>query len=391
MANGRSCCCAGLSKGWWWLLTLLGLPFLYFLMLSAKWGPIEKDIQSRTQKALLSNNVDWSNVEIEKRGRDVLLTGTASSDAARDQAIKTALGVNGVRIVDNNITVKSLALPSLQARYENGKYTIEGTLASQKEVDALISALTDQVGAENIVNKLTVADGYANTGGAMTLTGMLTEQGSLDAASSSFKTVAAALGLTLSNNLSLDLDAIAAKKAAEEAALAKQIAEEKQAAEAMSKENEAEKAAADAAMAKKAEEQARAERMAAAKADVDACQAKLTAVMTGKTILFDTNKANIKKASFSLLTEITTVINECHSKIPDSRIAVSGHTDSRGSDAYNLALSQRRADSVKTYLINAGVDASIITSTGYGETQAIASNDTPEGRAKNRRITFSVQ
>jgi len=428
MANGRSCCCAGLSKGWWWLLTLLGLPFLYFLMLSAKWDPIEKDIQSRTQQKLASSDAAWSNVEIEKRGRDVLLTGTAASDEVRDKAIQTALAVDGVRIVEDSITVKSLTSPSLQAHYENGKYILEGTLASQKEIDALTSALADKVGAENIINKLTVGDGYANTGGAMTIAGKLMDQESLDNSSSAFKTVAAALGLTLTNNLSLDLDAIAAKKAADEAALAKKMAEEAAAAEeakkvaeeeaaakeaeAMAQKAEEEKAAADAqsqqseaekaALAKKAEaekaaaeqlaeEQRRAERMVAAKADVEACQTKLNNTMTGKTILFDTNKAHIQKASFALLTEITTVISECRSKVPDSKIVVSGHTDSRGSDAYNMALSQRRADAVKAYLINAGVDTSIITSTGYGETQPIAPNDTREGRAKNRRITFSIQ
>ncbi len=392
MANGRSCCCAGLSKGWWWLLTLLGLPFLYFLMLSSKWTPIEKDIQSRTQQQLTANNADWASVEIEKRGRDVLLTGTTTSDEARDQAVQTALGVPGVRIVEDNITIKSLSLPSLQAHFENGKYILEGTLSSQKEVDDLIKALNDKVGADKIINKLTVGEGYANKGGVLTISGMRISQDAIDEDSSAFEKIASALGLSLTNNLSLDNDAIAAaevlaKKQAEEKAaaeaLAKKQAEEKAAAEALAKKAEEEKAA--------AEEQARAERMTAAKDDINACQTKLTSIMTGKTILFETNKANIKSSSFPLLKELIVVITECHSKVPDSKILISGHTDSRGSDAYNLALSQRRADAVKAYLVNAGVDQSIITSTGFGETQPIASNDDAAGRAKNRRITFSIR
>jgi len=380
MANGLSCCCSGLSKGWWWLLTLLGLPFLYFLMLSAKWTPIEKDIQTRTQQQLISSNADWSTVEIEKRGRDVFLVGTAVSDEARDKAIQTALSVNGVRIVDHNISVKPLSLPSLQARSENGKYILEGTLSSQKEIDSLLKALADKVGANNIVNKLTIDEGYASTGGAIQLSGMLMTQDSLDSGAIAFKAGATVLGLTLTNSLSLDLDAIAKKKAEDEAVLAKKAEEEKAAAEteaaALAKKEEEEKAAAEAeenakksseekaasdALAKKTEEekaeaekrveeQRRAERMSAAKADVDACQAKLNSTMTGKNILFETNKANINSTSFALLAEITNVIQECKNKVPDSKIAISGHTDSRGSDTYNLALSQRRADSVKVHL-----------------------------------------
>ena len=123
---------------------------------------------------------------------------------------------------------------------------------------------------------------------------------------------------------------------------------------------------------------------------IAACQDQLNKTMTGKTILFQTNKADIKSASYPLLDNIVAVIKSCRGKVEKTRIAVNGHTDSRGSDAYNLQLSQRRADAVRTYLINKGVDQSIITATGFGETQPVASNSTPEGRRQNRRINFSV-
>ncbi|KAA0019331.1 OmpA family protein [Salinicola corii] len=68
------------------------------------------------------------------------------------------------------------------------------------------------------------------------------------------------------------------------------------------------------------------------------------------------------------------------------RIRLEGHTDSVGPAAYNKELSQRRADSVKSYLVNKGFSADNITTIGYGEEQPIASNDTAEGRAQNRRV-----
>lgn len=77
-------------------------------------------------------------------------------------------------------------------------------------------------------------------------------------------------------------------------------------------------------------------------------------------------------------------------KYPDSLIDVYGHTDSTGSDAYNLDLSKRRADSVARYLISRGVSSARIQTQGMGEGYPVASNDTPEGRALNRRVEIKI-
>jgi OOP family OmpA-OmpF porin len=76
---------------------------------------------------------------------------------------------------------------------------------------------------------------------------------------------------------------------------------------------------------------------------------------------------------------------------PGVRVVVEGHTDSTGSDAYNQALSQRRADSVLNYLVRKGVPAQRLTARGFGESNPIASNDTAEGRALNRRVALEVK
>jgi len=75
---------------------------------------------------------------------------------------------------------------------------------------------------------------------------------------------------------------------------------------------------------------------------------------------------------------------------PQYILSIEGHTDSQGSETSNLDLSQRRAEAVRLYLVNNGVAASRMTATGYGESMPVADNNTPAGRALNRRVEFKV-
>jgi OOP family OmpA-OmpF porin len=75
---------------------------------------------------------------------------------------------------------------------------------------------------------------------------------------------------------------------------------------------------------------------------------------------------------------------------PELIVVVQGHTDSIGTESYNLGLSQRRAEAVKAYLIGRGLSAAVLTAKGFGKTKPIATNETAEGRAQNRRVAFEV-
>ncbi len=110
-------------------------------------------------------------------------------------------------------------------------------------------------------------------------------------------------------------------------------------------------------------------------------------------VLFDFDKWDIKKAAEKTLYKLVKAIKNLKVK----EVLIEGHTDSKGSEEYNLALSQRRADSVKAWLIEkGGLSGTNIMTKGYGESKPVAPNthpdgsDNPAGRAKNRRVEIYV-
>lgn len=104
-------------------------------------------------------------------------------------------------------------------------------------------------------------------------------------------------------------------------------------------------------------------------------------------ILFDFNSAALRPESRDTLRELA----DNFARYPNEEISVEGHTDSIGTPERNQMLSESRADSVRSYLIESGVPASRITATGFGETRPKASNDTPEGRQLNRRVEIHIR
>jgi len=101
---------------------------------------------------------------------------------------------------------------------------------------------------------------------------------------------------------------------------------------------------------------------------------------------FSTDSAEIGAGDRELLKTRGVAILEAN---PDLRVRIDGHTDSRGTDAYNQKLSERRAEAVKKFFLENGVAASRLETRGFGESEPAAPNDTPENMAKNRRVEFT--
>ncbi|WP_298363399.1 OmpA family protein [uncultured Lutibacter sp.] len=105
-----------------------------------------------------------------------------------------------------------------------------------------------------------------------------------------------------------------------------------------------------------------------------------------KTVYFDTAKDSFKSETISKLDEAVLILK----KYPTAKIQISGYTDSKGNDNFNQKLSDKRANSVKSYFVSKGISSTNINAKGYGESMPIASNSTKNGRALNRRVEIKI-
>jgi len=103
-------------------------------------------------------------------------------------------------------------------------------------------------------------------------------------------------------------------------------------------------------------------------------------------ILFAFSKSDLGESAKTNLNKLVAILNQ----YPNTNIEIQGHTDSRGTDEYNMGLSQRRANTVRDYLASQGIVGTRMTTRGFGESAPAYSNDTPDGMAQNRRVEFLI-
>jgi OOP family OmpA-OmpF porin len=126
---------------------------------------------------------------------------------------------------------------------------------------------------------------------------------------------------------------------------------------------------------------------ASAPVDATVCQQLFSDLLAKGRIRFVSGRATIDMDSAGLLDRLIETALRC----PSVNIEIAGHTDGDGEDGFNQGLSEKRAQAVAEYLVKVGLPADRFTAVGYGSTQPVASNDTDEGKAQNRRIDFVVR
>jgi outer membrane protein OmpA-like peptidoglycan-associated protein len=145
--------------------------------------------------------------------------------------------------------------------------------------------------------------------------------------------------------------------------------------------NEADRAKGDAEQARK-----QAEELQRQIAELNAKTTERGLVVTLGDVLFETDKSDLKQGSVINLAKLSAFLTQ----YPERTVTIEGHTDSVGSDDYNLGLSQRRANSVQQFLISQGIAANRLTAIGKGENFPVASNDSASGRQMNRRVEVII-
>ncbi|GGY77790.1 porin [Cellvibrio zantedeschiae] len=161
----------------------------------------------------------------------------------------------------------------------------------------------------------------------------------------------------------------------------KELAEAREKARLDSRTQEADAARADAEQARR-----QAEELQRQIAELNAKTTERGLVVTLGDVLFETGKSDLKEGSIVNISKLSAFLTQ----YPDRTVTIEGHTDSVGSEDYNLGLSQRRANAVQQFLVSQGIAPNRLSATGKGENFPVASNETSSGRQMNRRVEVII-
>lgn len=372
-----------------WLWGLIPLALLGWATFHLKQPRIEADLAVRATEALRKAGQAWANVSMD--GRDATITGLAETDGAPKAALDIVRGVWGIRTVRLKTDLSGTALSGVgigprgrpddaaarvadeqaQAAAEQAKAEAEASRRAREQTQATIEAQRD---AERAALAAEQAEAARRV-----------QQAAEEEAAR--KAEAEAEARAAAQKAREDAEAEAARKAQEDAEAVQEAEAEARAAALKAQQEAAAEAARQAAeaAARQAAEEAAARARETNEA-TKACERRLTEAAESGVILFSRAMADIDAESSRTLTRLAEIINAC----PGTRIEIEGHTDSEGTDERNQALSDRRAHAVVDSLVQAGVARDRLLAVGHGASRPAASNGTPEGMARNRRIEFKV-
>lgn len=327
----------------------------------------DDDLLERTEDALEDDEfvigTDDNNVDVGEKGGVITLTGVVATQALKDQAGETAADVDGVTRVANNLTIAAPATTeapapttaappatteappatteapaptteapaviepvSFDGTYADGEITIAGEVPDEITRSAVIDGFGQQYAPAGItvVDALTINENTTLEDGVLNLVGEVPDQATRGTIVTNAEAVAGTVNMTVNDGLTVI--------ATDESLLAEL--------------NE------------------------------------LFAV--NGSVLFATSSAELTGEATAVLDQAIDILNQD----PNLNVTIEGHTDSDGSDASNLALSDARANSVLSYFTSNGIGSERLTAIGKGEAEPVADNATPEGKQQNRRINF---
>jgi outer membrane protein OmpA-like peptidoglycan-associated protein len=354
---------------------------------------IKSDILTKAKMTYEEKSMGWVSTDLEgkefKSTRVLVLTGTAETLLAREEAETLAKQIEGVTAVTNNIVVQTAEEPTPPAeivkeelseekdylvsvtKEENGKVLLEGFVSSNESHLKIVAKAKNIFGDLNVTDKLQELENAPVSWEESIELGLTqlaeVEFGYFKMENNNFTFEGEVNSAEKEKQLLSQLEKTLAKEYASEYSINVKPTDKK------------------VVVIKTPEPKKVASSTIASQAK--SCQKNFRNYLSKEKINFSTNKAHIKKSSHHLLNELIKIAKSC----PKNKIIIEGHTDSDGLRKYNKKLSERRASAVKSYLVKHGIKANRLKSVGYGEMKPIAKNSTKAGKKQNRRIEFNVK
>jgi len=344
--------CGLFCAGWWPFLLLPLLLLLAFGLF--QWRSVEEDIISNSQQTINQQNQTWAQPETYNRGRDLLVTGAAPSQQARDSLEQDLLSTKGVRVVEfldgiaepAPVVATPLRNPSVSIDWVDDMVVLQGEIGSQDTIDSIVANANATYGSQRVINQLRLSDDV----GEMAV---------------SANTLNPTAGLSNGAQMSINSGELTLSGEVESEEIKSQIGERVTQAFSGNVINN----------------------LTVLINENDLCESRVDELLLSSKIVFATGQANISPESDSLLRSSADLAAEC----AGANFEVAGHTDSVGNYDSNMQLSQARAQAVVDRLIELQLDGERFTVSGYGPDQPIADNESAEGRAQNRRIEFNLR
>lgn len=343
-------------RAWWWPFLIFPLVIL-LVVLFFSWRSIETTVNANALQSLEKNDLTWAQVDTYDRGRELMLSGVAPSQAEKDRAMDIARDARGVRSVtwigsvnqnpaENPSAHTDIDAPSssLLISKQAGQMAIFGSAGTdidvdlEMEIDSSNYVFDADLASVPSLNKLIA---YLETVEQDLDIGieddLLTLQGVTDALGKR-KLIERDIRLLfdgdVANEIGVELPLVSAQELVSDAQ----------------------------------------------------CLALFRELSLNESVLFESGKAVVLPRSYDLLDRYTRVALRC----PDTKFEVAGHTDNTGNAEINLQISELRAQSVIAHMVNSGLSPDRFVASGFGDSKPIANNSTEDGRAKNRRVEFII-
>ncbi len=329
------------------LFALVSFSLLIVITLSFLTPQIVLRLKDNIMATMIENNLTWVSVSVE--GRNITLRGQAPTHGLHLKAKKLASNTSGVEKVNSQITVTPpLKTYFLTADYDGKKLSLDGYVLDQETSLYINERVIKTYGKNNVISQWKFREGQPPAW-AMITSGIISTLKVLN------------YGKVVFKNKTVNLSGTAASPDRK-----KQIDNDL-----LPYSNQGYVIQTD------------------IKVIIPAvsCQEKFKKLLEQEQILFSPGGFTIDSRSYPLLERLLLIMNECER----FDIIISGYTDSQGDEEINQILSLNRANAVSSYLIKKGVNVQRISTIGYGELKPIGDNETEEGRAKNRRIEFTLK